>query len=147
MCVREKEGERMPQCTTNCECVSLHTVQAIMCVCVYVCVFDLWFPNQTLFCGIFFKDHQSKWFHRRLAFASHLGRCKEFPNREAAGIRLQSSGRRLQKKKKKKKKSRQNDPNAPKLAALSLNGGQFAELGLQISFTFLGWECANWKQS
>ena len=60
MCAREKEGERMPQCTTNCEYVSLHTVQALVCVCAcvcacaHVCVFDLWFPNQTLFCGFFF---------------------------------------------------------------------------------------------
>lgn len=32
VCVRENEGERMPQCTANCECVSLHTVLVLVCV-------------------------------------------------------------------------------------------------------------------
>lgn len=46
VCVWENEGERMPQCTANCECVSLHTVLVLVCVRVWSVVskpnFILW---------------------------------------------------------------------------------------------------------
>lgn len=88
----------MPQCTANCECVcvSLHTVQVH--VCASVCVFDLWFPNQTLFCGFFFfSHHQSKRFHKSLAFTLHVGRFKRIPQsqgcRDTIAIKRQASAK------------------------------------------------------
>lgn len=125
MSVRETEGERMPHCTTNCECVSV-SYCTDPCVCVRQCVclsvrLICGFQTKLYFVALFFKHHQSKWFRRRLALVLHLGHSEEIPQSpdcwDTIAIKRQASA----KKKGKKERKKENHPNSSTLTTFRMN--------------------------